>query len=143
MFATVEARNCTLVIPEGTTTVSGQSKIVVPVVLTVTEKMESKDVSVIINYSETKPGIYLNGEEKKRVTVRVTGTHSAMQSFNESWLSASISIQNYLQGTIRLPVQITFTGDKSLYDYELVDPADGVVKIVLITMPGAGAGPGI
>ncbi len=129
-----ETRTCSLVLPEGTTLKNGQSRATVSVILTVRDKEISEVFTLPITYSETRDSVCLSGEEQKTVTIKVSGTYNAMQAFNRNWFTASVSIENYLQGTLRLPVRITFTGDPEQYDYTLVDPSDGFVEIVLLAV---------
>lgn len=130
-----ETRTCSLVLPEGTTLKNGQSRASVSVILTVREKEVSEEFELPIEYSKPRDGVYLSGKEQMTVTIRVTGSYSAMQAFNRSWFTASVPIEYYLQGTIRLPIRLTFTGDPEQYRYSLIDPEDGYVEIVLLEAP--------
>lgn len=128
---TEETRNVSLIIPDETTLENGLSKASASVIITVTEKQTSVDIEVPILYSNTRENIYLDGNERKTVTIRVTGTYSAIEALNPTWFSASVALENYMQGTFRLPIRILFDGDASAYKFELIDPEDGFTDVVL------------
>ncbi len=126
-----ETRNVSLVIPSGTTLENGTSRASTSVIITVAEKLTSVDLEVPILYSGVRETVYLNGEERKTAIIRVTGTYSAIDALNPSWFSASVALENYIQGTFRLPIRVLFDGDAAAYQYELIDPEDGFVDVVL------------
>ena len=95
------------------------------------EKLTSVDLEVPILYSGVRETVYLNGEERKTATIRVTGTYSVIDALNPSWFSASVALENYIQGTFRLPIRVLFDGDAAAYQYELIGPEDGFVDVVL------------
>ena len=104
--------------------------------ISVSEIMEEKEYPVVIQFSETNSDIYLKDGHRQTVTIRVKGSVNAMEAFNESWLSAFVSISAYRQGTYRLPIVIRFEGSGTEYEYTLVDPVpdeDGVgyIEVVL------------
>ncbi len=141
LIVTEELRNLSLIIPDGTSLANGLTRYTVPVILSVTEKMETRDYEIPITYSGTKDNVYLSGDEQKTVVVRVSGTVSDMESFEKSWFTAYIAVENYLQGTIRLPIRLSFEGNSEAYKYQLINPEDGFVEIVLLPVhqnePGA------
>ncbi len=118
-----------LIIPEGTSIDSTQTG-VISYYLRVWERMsDGVEYEIPITYTAPKEELALLGTEPKTVTVRVTGTIVAMQSFNPSWITASVDVSNFAQGTYELPIVLTFSGNSAVYT---VEPLTETIRVELI-----------
>lgn len=122
-------RNLSLIFPEGTSLENGSTTKYVPMYLHVTEiEADPVEFTIPIRYSQTKTNIFRSGKEPDTVTFRVTGTVRAMEVFNTGWLSASVNVDSFNNGSYSVPIVWAFAGNLSSYRVELLDNEDGSVK---------------
>ena len=119
-----------LIIPDGVETAQNFSK-AITVTLTVEEMTDSKDVEIPITYEKIMTGTSLAESVPKTVTVKVEGPLSALDEFLNEWVTATVDLTGYAEGTVELPVRyhidekasrLHVTADQETVTVELIGP---------------------
>ena len=100
---------------------------------------EEKEYDVPVEYSDPDEGIEVK-DKPETIVIKVYGLSDAMSAFDPAWLTASVDLRHYGQGTYEIPFEIRWNGvDLYVQNYLLTRPESGgdpVIKIVLATEDG-------
>ena len=95
-----------LIVPVGTTLdESSAASVTFPV--TVTEKTVEEKFEIPLIYSGLKDEFSFAEEPPETVAVTVSGKASAVQTFDPNWITAIVELQNYTEGTHKVPISVS------------------------------------
>ena len=100
---------------------------------------DEKEYDVRIEYSDPDEGIEVK-DRPETIGIKVSGLADAMAAFDPEWLSASVDLRHYGQGTHEIPFTIRWNGvDLYVQNYLLAEPETGgdpVIRIQLTAKDG-------
>ncbi|MBR6040766.1 MAG: hypothetical protein IKP38_09840 [Clostridia bacterium] len=98
-----------------------------------------KEYDIAIEYGDPDEGIEVK-DRPETIGIKVSGLSDAMAAFDPAWLSASVDLHHYGQGTHEIPFTIRWNGvDLYVQNYLLTEPESGgdpVIRILLTAQDG-------
>ncbi|MBR4907187.1 MAG: hypothetical protein IKZ44_10115 [Clostridia bacterium] len=100
---------------------------------------DEKEYDVAVEYGDPDEGIEVK-DRSETIRIKVSGLTDAMASFDPEWLSASVDLHHYGQGTQEIPFTLRWNGaDLYVQNYLLTEPESGgdpVIRILLTAKDG-------
>ena len=107
--------NITLTKPRGITELSSKT-MTIKVIVDDSSYKEFPNISVTTRNLDSKYKVQAKSDKDRQVTVAVKGSSDSLDNLKESDIIAYIDLKNYGEGTHEVPVQVTGTDLKLLYE---------------------------
>ena len=107
--------NITLTKPRGITELSSKT-MNIKVVVDDSSYKEFPNISVTTRNLDSKYKVQAKSDKDRQVTVAVKGSSEALDNLKDSDITAFVDLKNYGEGTHEVPVQVTGTDLKLLYE---------------------------
>lgn len=107
--------NITLTKPRGITELSSKT-MTIKVVVDDSSYKEFSNISVTTKNLDSKYKVQAKSDKDRQVTVAVKGSSESLENLKESDITAFVDLKNYGEGTHEVPVQVTGTDLKLLYE---------------------------
>lgn len=107
--------NITLTKPRGITELSSKT-MTIKVIVDDSSYKEFPNISVTTRNLDSKYKVQAKSDKDRQVTVAVKGSSDSLDNLKESDIIAYVDLKNYGEGTHEVPVQVTGTDLKLLYE---------------------------